>query len=75
MKLDRKLKEITSLIFTKFDRLLDLKLVRIHLGIEAVIRLQDYSEPPSASVYGAPRGNCFQCIDFWLDVFKMPLPK
>jgi hypothetical protein len=75
MKLGHKLKDVTALIFTKFDRLLDLKLVRIHLGIEAVIRLQDYSEPSSASIYGAPRGNCFQRIDFWLDVFEMPLSK
>lgn len=66
---------LTSLVFAKLYWLFQLEIVCVHLGIETVERLQDYSQTSGADINGAPRGDCLDGVHFWLNILKVPLGK
>ena len=56
--------EHTSLVFSKFDRLLQNQLIRVHLSIKAVEWLKHDGEVSGARIYGTPWSHRFYRVDF-----------
>lgn len=71
----KKRRSHTSLILPELHGLLQSQLIRVHLGIEAVIRFQHDRQVTRADIDRAPRGSGLSSVNLWLDVLKVSLPK
>jgi hypothetical protein len=65
----------TSLVFPKLNRLFKLELINIHLGVKAVIRLQNDSKVARAQINRAPRRNRLSSVDNSLHILQMLFAK
>ena len=69
----RERQSLTPLVFPKIHRLFQDQLISVHLGIEAVVRLQDDRQISRADVDRAPGSHGLSGVDVWLHVFEMSL--